>query len=94
MLPDKQMRSLTTNSTFNLSAKDAKTLIVLDDGERLDYYQTVYGIVEDRLDGQLPAAKIGRTLGNWWEYPPPLLPFSPGRRDDDICCCSCVWLKH
>ncbi|KAI9847311.1 MAG: hypothetical protein M1837_002898 [Sclerophora amabilis] len=75
MLPDQQLDLLTTSSRFNLTAKDAKTLISLDDGERLDYYLDVVELVRQGVDAsdgaELDASvesvgsKIGRVTGNW-----------------------------
>ncbi|KAI9885908.1 MAG: hypothetical protein M1823_002281 [Watsoniomyces obsoletus] len=69
ILPDEQMRLLTAPDDYNLTKKDARTLLVLDDGERLEYYQEVRRKVQDQLD-KLPSnavssAKVGRTVGNW-----------------------------
>ncbi|KAI9813689.1 MAG: hypothetical protein M1832_006117 [Thelocarpon impressellum] len=69
MLPDQQLQVLTTSPEFNLTAKDAKTLMALDDGERLDYYRDVVVAVQEELqpspDGGVSDATIGRITGNW-----------------------------
>ncbi|KAF2402136.1 hypothetical protein EJ06DRAFT_520215 [Trichodelitschia bisporula] len=55
-LPDELSDELTTK--FGLTIKDAKTLLSLDDGDRLDYYFDVV----DQLGGH---ADSGRVAGNW-----------------------------
>lgn len=71
LLPDEQLHSLIDPSGCNLSVKDAQTLVLLDDGERLAYYQRVRSQVQDRLlggtgpPGRVSLAEIGRNVGNW-----------------------------
>ena len=71
MLPDEQLRLLTDRDDSNLSWKDAKTLMLLDDGARLDYFQSVRSLVHDRLvqagvGDQFSRPSVGRSVGNWW----------------------------
>ncbi|KAI9680894.1 MAG: hypothetical protein M1817_004334 [Caeruleum heppii] len=67
LLPDAQV-SLLLSSPYNLSVKDSKTLIVLDDGERVDYYRDVvsrlHNALEDDADDKRRSV-AGRTAGNW-----------------------------
>ncbi|KAI9750090.1 MAG: hypothetical protein M4579_006606 [Chaenotheca gracillima] len=75
LLPDQQLQLLTTSPEYNLTSTDAKTLISLDGGQRLDYYFRVVELVTDGLerarDGKVNALdeknvrKIGRTTSNW-----------------------------
>ena len=68
MSPDKQLQTLTDPSTYALTVKDAKSLLALDDGDRLDYYQEVVHRVQgltQTIDAEMPLARIGRTTGNW-----------------------------
>jgi aspartyl-tRNA(Asn)/glutamyl-tRNA(Gln) amidotransferase subunit B len=50
---------------YGLTEKDARTLISLDDGERLEYYLETVDIVLKELGGDVMAANIGRQVGNW-----------------------------
>lgn len=38
MLPDESLRVLTADPDYGLSMKDAKTLVGLDNGDRLEFY--------------------------------------------------------
>ncbi|PVH99059.1 hypothetical protein DM02DRAFT_672959 [Periconia macrospinosa] len=65
-LSDESVHILTNGNQYNLTPKDASTLLALDDGERLDYY---YDVVE-RLRARFAAepameARIGKSAGNW-----------------------------
>jgi aspartyl-tRNA(Asn)/glutamyl-tRNA(Gln) amidotransferase subunit B len=46
--------------------KDAKTMVALDDGERLDYYLDVVEMLHKDLESD-PSLQgsIGRVAGNW-----------------------------
>lgn len=66
-LPDQLLETLTSRE-YDLTIKDAKTLVALDDGDRLDYFYEVVDIVQRALptaDAGITNATIGRTTGNW-----------------------------
>jgi aspartyl-tRNA(Asn)/glutamyl-tRNA(Gln) amidotransferase subunit B len=73
-LPDDHFEILTSpNHSYHLTSKDAKTLINLDDGDRVEYYKNVTGEVRRRLansaecgDRAQIIANTGRTTGNWF----------------------------
>lgn len=58
-LPDDILKDLTTNS--GLTSKDAKTLIVLDDGERLDYFDDVKLLWSIRRASNEPVVDVEHT---------------------------------
>jgi len=65
-LPDETLDILTQPSPYGLTKKDARTLQLLDDGERLDYYFDVVdhmhlALKEDRAS----SAKVGKMAANW-----------------------------
>lgn len=64
-LPDSLVQTLRTG--YGLSIEDARPLIELDDGARLEYYRDVvdilYSLYADR-DNKIQAA-VARTAGNW-----------------------------
>jgi aspartyl-tRNA(Asn)/glutamyl-tRNA(Gln) amidotransferase subunit B len=62
-LPDDMLEVLTDSSKYMLTVKDAKTLITLDNAERLDYYLDVVENLRS-LSSDLPK-DIGRIAGNW-----------------------------
>ncbi|MCJ1444845.1 MAG: hypothetical protein MMC23_005348 [Stictis urceolatum] len=63
MLPDEQARRLVND--YGLSMKDAKTLIALDGGLRLDYFQDVVSQCQ-RLEGSSKNLKLLRkAAANW-----------------------------
>lgn len=59
-----EMLARLTGEEYGLSVKDAKTLLELDDGERLEYYFDVVKHLRRHEDGQLPK-DAGRVSGNW-----------------------------
>ena len=63
ILPDQLLDFLVAD--YGLTEKDARTLISLDDGERLEYYLETVDIVLKELGGDVMAANIGRQVGNW-----------------------------
>lgn len=76
-LPDETLETL-TRIPYHLTMKDAKTLMSLDDGLRLDYYLSVVDCCQNRAqstnadkesssrsDLALPSSVIGKTAGNW-----------------------------
>lgn len=70
MVSDKQLQCLTQSLEHNLGFKDAQTLVALDDGKRLDYYDVVRRMVEkdfSEAGTQTPdgETRIGKTCANW-----------------------------
>lgn len=64
-LPDDLVAMLLADP-YGLTMKDAKTLISLDDGERLDYYMEVVALLIDRLGNEEALSmKAGKTASNW-----------------------------
>ncbi|MCJ1477117.1 hypothetical protein MMC13_005788 [Lambiella insularis] len=68
LLPDEQLRTLTED--FNLSVKDARTLIALDEGERLDYFYAVVSLVQQNThksgnQDHQQDKRIGKVAANW-----------------------------
>ncbi|KAL1616548.1 hypothetical protein SLS54_008283 [Diplodia seriata] len=66
-LPDETVDMLVVDPRYGLSMKDAKTLVGLDTGDRLDYY---FDVVEE-LNRQTTAdeqasLKLGKAAGNWY----------------------------
>lgn len=71
VVPDQALAMLTT-APYYLTTKDAKTIMSLDDGSRVDYYLDVMDDVRRRTmptDGMnvtgASATTIGKTTGNW-----------------------------
>jgi aspartyl-tRNA(Asn)/glutamyl-tRNA(Gln) amidotransferase subunit B len=64
MLPDELLSMLTTDSLYGLTVKDAKTLLLLDDRERLDYYLDVVAQVQNRIRRDAVPG-LGAIVGNW-----------------------------
>jgi len=66
MLSDDCVRTLVDNSDYNLTSKDASTLLSLDDGERLDYYYDVVEHLQTAFANQPDIlARVGKAAGNW-----------------------------
>jgi len=63
-LADDTLATLTDNSKYLLTVKDAKTLLALDNAERLDYYLDVIENLRNRFSPD-PPKDIGRIAGNW-----------------------------
>ncbi|KAI9799168.1 MAG: hypothetical protein M1833_004208 [Piccolia ochrophora] len=68
--PDDQLKWLNSSPLHGLTIKDAKTLMSLDDGNRLDFYETVRAIVhtsiaEPKTAQSLTVSDSGRVTGNW-----------------------------
>lgn len=61
--PDDMLKLLTEDPMYGLSVKDAKPLIELDDGARLEYYQDAVDAICSLQQGD--ASSVGRTAGNW-----------------------------
>ena len=73
MLPDEQMRLLTTPSTYHLTTNEAKTLATLDDGERLDYFMAVRKMTLDGMDVKsmdqlVSRPTVSKTVVNWYGF--------------------------
>lgn len=65
MLPDQSIQELV--DIMGLTLKDAKTLVNLDGGERLDYYDKVLdhlGCSIDRVQGLLVDSASSKTAGS------------------------------
>ncbi|RMJ26102.1 hypothetical protein PHISP_03035 [Aspergillus sp. HF37] len=64
--PDKVVDML-VGREYGLPIEDAKPLIDLEDGARLEYYQDVVDILRDLQQDQDPKSRagLGRTAGNW-----------------------------
>lgn len=68
-LPDRLLQTL-IGPSYGLTVKDAKPLIDLDDGARLEYYQEVVDILIALQEGRVTEKRqsltqIGITAGNW-----------------------------
>ena len=66
--PDELVQTLTGRETYGLPVEDAKPLIELDDGVRLEYYHDVVDILCDlqATDQQEKSHKdLKRAVGNW-----------------------------
>lgn len=75
MLPDESIDHLV--NTFGLTLKDAKTLVSLDDGARLDYFdgiltelgqpaENIKELSQNTLEDAIPQyVKYGKTVANW-----------------------------
>ncbi|KAL1957936.1 hypothetical protein VTO42DRAFT_5328 [Malbranchea cinnamomea] len=71
-LPDEILQILTEDPMYGLSIEDAKTLIELDDGARLEYYQDAVDTVkslhqsgEPQAGDQQRSSANGKMVGNW-----------------------------
>lgn len=66
MLPDETAETLVEDPGYGLTMKDAKTLVTLDDGDRLDYYLDVVQILRQHMPEDLQSSsKIGKVAANW-----------------------------
>jgi aspartyl-tRNA(Asn)/glutamyl-tRNA(Gln) amidotransferase subunit B len=63
VLPDEQVKELV--ETFGLSNKDAKTIVLLDHGDRVDYFHAVVAKLQDALPA-VPLKELGRSTANWY----------------------------
>ncbi|KAK6543134.1 hypothetical protein TWF694_007054 [Orbilia ellipsospora] len=63
-LPD-QILSELINEPFSLTLKDARTMVDLDDGARVQYYKSIYGNLSNRLNIESSTKHIGKLVGNW-----------------------------
>ncbi|KAI9801221.1 MAG: hypothetical protein M1825_003495 [Sarcosagium campestre] len=69
-LPDRRLAELTSAPEHNLTMTDARTLLSLDDGQRLDYYENVRLAVQSALSNPYLNAgsrvgDVGRVTANW-----------------------------
>ena len=63
-LPEQSIKDLVQNS--GLSIKDAKTLVALDDGERLEYFDKVRDSCrENNVGSSNQSIKFEKTIANW-----------------------------
>ena len=62
-LPDALIERLTDPSAYCLTTKDAKTLLALDDSERVEYYFNLVEQLTNRL--KIDKSEVGRVAGNW-----------------------------
>jgi aspartyl-tRNA(Asn)/glutamyl-tRNA(Gln) amidotransferase subunit B len=66
MSSDDCVNMLVDSQYYGLTSKDASTLLLLDDGERLDYYFDVVEILKSTYSGNEEVlARIGKVAGNW-----------------------------
>lgn len=66
MLSDEAMDTLTDPSRYGLTPKDASTLLVLDDGGRLDYYFDVVRSLQAIFKSEPQyLSRVGKVSGNW-----------------------------
>ena len=65
-LPDQLLGMLThAEQQYGLSITDAKILLSLDDGERLEYYQDVVDQLRRLLRSDAKSKGVGKLVGNW-----------------------------
>lgn len=66
MLGDDVIGMLVDPKKFGLTSKDAGTLLILDDGDRLDYYLDVVQILRETFkDDAALLPRVGKVAGNW-----------------------------
>ena len=66
MLPDDIANMLVQSSEYGLTIKDAKTLVALDDGDRLEYYLDVVEILgKEFSENSQSLEKVGKITNNW-----------------------------
>lgn len=66
-LPDETTQMLVDNPKYGMLMKDAKNLLRLDTGDRLDYYLEVVDILHQQTTAdERSSMKLGRVAGNWW----------------------------
>ena len=64
-LPD-QLLSELLKGPYELTPKDARTLMELDDGARLTYYKEVLSFLSLKTPDVKPQKRhLGRLVGNW-----------------------------
>jgi aspartyl-tRNA(Asn)/glutamyl-tRNA(Gln) amidotransferase subunit B len=63
-LPDTTVERV--QRTYGLSAKDAKTIVSQDEGDRLEFMEETVQIVSQRLgNSEQDQLKLGKSVGNW-----------------------------
>ena len=67
ILPDEQTRILVTD--YGLTMKDAKALISLDSGSRVDYFFSIIDLLSKTLETKMAQASIGKAVSNWYDFP-------------------------
>lgn len=66
MLSDECVEILVDPQGYGLTAKDANTLLMLDDGDRLDYYFDVVQVLRSTFSEDPDIlARVGKVAGNW-----------------------------
>ncbi|PGH35199.1 glutamyl-tRNA(Gln) amidotransferase subunit B, mitochondrial [[Emmonsia] crescens] len=65
VLPDALLQILVQDPKYGLSTGDAKTLIELDDGQRLEYYQDAVDILLTLQTDLSVGFRGGKVVGNW-----------------------------
>jgi len=66
MLPDDITNMLVQSSEYGLTIKDAKTLIALNDGDRLEYYLDIVEILgKEFSENSQSLEKVGKIANNW-----------------------------
>lgn len=66
MLSDDCVNTLVDSENYGLTSKDASTLFLFDDGDRLDYYFDVVEHLRHTFPGHPDIlARVGRVAGNW-----------------------------
>jgi aspartyl-tRNA(Asn)/glutamyl-tRNA(Gln) amidotransferase subunit B len=62
-LPDATVARI--QQIYGLSAKDAKTIVSQDDGDRLEYMEETILLLSQKLKANNSALQLGKTVGNW-----------------------------
>ena len=66
MLPDDIANMLVQSSEYGLTVKDAKTLVALNDGDRLEYYLDIVEILgKEFSENSQSLEKVGKIANNW-----------------------------
>lgn len=52
----------------DLTRKDATSLMSLDKGERLDYFDTVRALWSSEKNAPILASRLDRVVGNWYVF--------------------------
>jgi aspartyl-tRNA(Asn)/glutamyl-tRNA(Gln) amidotransferase subunit B len=60
-----QLLAMLVGPSYGLTLEDAKPLIELDDGARLEYYQDVVGLLQALQSSDEGQEGLGRTAANW-----------------------------
>ncbi|QIW96249.1 hypothetical protein AMS68_001767 [Peltaster fructicola] len=51
--------------TYGLTAKDARTIVSLDDGDRLEFMEQTVHLLKEKLPDASELTKVHKTVGNW-----------------------------